>query len=94
MAGRTLRGFVVEVRMASLLDWLVKERCVWHAEPLFDRDLRGEAVFRCPRCMTTWPILPGQNPHRRSRVVPFDTHASHNRAPKAVHAAILASSAE
>jgi len=31
----------VEVPMPSLLEWLVKERCLWHAEPMFDRDLSG-----------------------------------------------------
>ena len=50
--------------MPSLLEWLVKERCLWHAEPMFDRDLTGHAVFRCPRCMATWPILPNQSPRR------------------------------
>lgn len=46
--------------MLPFLDNLLKERCLWHAEPLFDRDAVGAAVFRCPRCMKTWPILPEQ----------------------------------
>jgi hypothetical protein len=50
--------------MSSLLEWLVRDRCVWHAEPMFDRDGSGHAVFRCPRCMATWPILPGQQTRR------------------------------
>jgi hypothetical protein len=62
--------------MPSLLEWLVKERCLWHAEPMFDRDLAGHAVFRCPRCMTTWPILPGQSPRRPlSAPLPFEAAA-------------------
>ena len=46
--------------MLPFLDTLLKDRCLWHAEPLFDRDAVGAAVFRCPRCMKTWPILPEQ----------------------------------
>jgi hypothetical protein len=60
--------------MLSFLDRLLRERCLWHAEPLFDRDAVGTAVFRCPRCMKTWPILPEQQ--TRHEVVarqPFDS---------------------
>lgn len=68
--------------MASLLDWLVKERCLWHASPIFDRDTAGRAVFRCPRCMATWPILPHQAP-RRSHVT-----AARHEASRVVHARV------
>ena len=66
--------------MASLLDWLVKERCLWHADPIFDRDRSGRAVFRCPRCMSTWPILAQQVPRR--------SPAAHSRyeSPAVAHA--------
>jgi hypothetical protein len=61
---------------SSLFEWLVKERCLWHAEPMFDRDLSGQAVFRCPRCMATWPILPGQHPRRPfAAPLPFESAA-------------------
>jgi hypothetical protein len=66
--------------MASLLEWLVKERCLWHAEPMFDRDLSGQAVFRCPRCMATWPILPDQSSRRPlSAPLPFEPAAARAR---------------
>lgn len=79
--------------MASMLDWLVKERCLWHAEPIFDRDGAGHAVFRCPRCMTTWPILPGQTPRRRSAsVIQFDLATTPSRQP--VPRSVLASGLE
>jgi hypothetical protein len=45
--------------MNRLLAWLVRGECLRHADPLFDRDPLGHAVFRCPRCLATWPILPG-----------------------------------
>jgi hypothetical protein len=44
--------------MSRLLDWLLRGRCLRHRDPLFDRDRAGLAVFRCPRCLATWPILP------------------------------------
>ena len=31
-------------------------------EPVFDRDGAGHAMFRCPRCMETWAILPDSRP--------------------------------
>jgi hypothetical protein len=66
--------------MPSLLEWLVKERCLWHAEPMFDRDLVGNAVFRCPRCMATWPILPDHRPRRAiGAPLPFDPAAVRGR---------------
>jgi hypothetical protein len=45
--------------MSRFLDWLLHGRCLRHSDPLFDRDERGRAVFRCPRCLATWEILPG-----------------------------------
>lgn len=79
--------------MASMLDWLVKERCLWHAEPIFDRDAAGHAIFRCPRCMTTWPILPGQNPRRRSaNTIPFELRTGVGR--RSVRPPVLASGVE
>ena len=65
--------------MPSLLEWLVRERCLWHAEPMFDRDLSGHAMFRCPRCMATWPILPDHRP-RRSITAPLPFEAASVRA--------------
>lgn len=61
--------------MASLIDWLTKERCLWHAEPIFDRDRSGRAMFRCPRCMATWPILAKQATRERTptTLVPFES---------------------
>lgn len=90
MAAGVLCGLgTVEVRMASLLEWLVKERCLWHAEPMFDRDLGGNAVFRCPRCMETWPILPDQR-SRRTLHVPLPFEASRARRRVVRHAATSA----
>jgi hypothetical protein len=66
--------------MSSLLEWLTKERCLWHAEPIFDRDLAGQSVFRCPRCMDTWPILPAQRPHHPPAApLPFEAAAARAR---------------
>lgn len=62
MAAGVLRGRGVEVRMPSWFEWLTKERCLWHDEPVFDRDGAGHAMFRCPRCMETWAILPDSRP--------------------------------
>ena len=62
--------------MPSWLEWLVKERCLWHAEPMFDRDVAGHAMFRCPRCMATWPILADQKRGRSfALALPFDMTA-------------------
>ena len=47
--------------MASLA-WLLRKHCIQHADPLFDRDENGRAVFRCPECLHTWPILPNYEP--------------------------------
>ena len=58
--------------MPSLLEWLTRERCLWHAEPIFDRDLAGHAVFRCPRCMETWPILADQRRRPLPAPLPFE----------------------
>ena len=66
--------------MPSLFEWLVKDRCLWHAEPMFDRDLAGHAVFRCPRCMATWPILPEQSPRRPLAAAPLPFEAAAVRA--------------
>jgi hypothetical protein len=30
--------------------------CWRHADPIFDRDATGP-IFRCPRCLQTWPRL-------------------------------------
>ena len=49
--------------IASLSAWLFRKHCIQHAEPLFDRDENGKAVFRCPECLHTWPILPGFEPN-------------------------------
>jgi hypothetical protein len=40
--------------MANLMSWFLRGQCLRHAEPMFDRDATG-AIFRCPRCMHTWP---------------------------------------
>ena len=66
--------------MPSLLEWLTKERCLWHAEPMFDRDGAGHAIFRCPRCMETWPILHDQvRRPLRSAPIPFEPAAARGR---------------
>jgi hypothetical protein len=44
--------------MRRLLAWFLRGECLRHSEPLFDRDSRGHAMFRCPRCLATWAILP------------------------------------
>jgi hypothetical protein len=48
--------------MASLGAWLLRKHCIQHADPLFDRDETGRAVFRCPECLHAWPILPDFQP--------------------------------
>jgi hypothetical protein len=48
--------------MAALRAWLFRKHCIQHADPLFDRDASGRAVFRCPECLHTWPILPNYEP--------------------------------
>lgn len=48
--------------MAELSAWLLRKHCLQHADPLFDRDENGRAVFRCPECLHAWPILPGFQP--------------------------------
>ncbi len=48
--------------MAALSAWLFRKHCLQHADPLFDRDENGRAVFRCPECLHTWPILPNFEP--------------------------------
>jgi hypothetical protein len=40
--------------MVNLMSWFMRGQCLRHAEPLFDRDASG-AIFRCPRCLHTWP---------------------------------------
>ncbi|MGE0039975.1 MAG: hypothetical protein AB7H88_10375 [Vicinamibacterales bacterium] len=42
--------------MVRLVSWLVRGQCLWHDEPIFDRDETG-AIFRCPRCLHSWPRL-------------------------------------
>lgn len=75
--------------MPSLLEWFVKERCLWHAEPLFDRDPSGHAVFRCPRCMATWPVLSDERPLRDvPDPLPFESAA--RRARRRVAPAVTA----
>ena len=49
--------------VAALSAWLLRRHCIQHADPLFDRDENGRAVFRCPECLHTWPILPNYEPH-------------------------------
>lgn len=81
--------------MLPFLDNLLKERCLWHAEPLFDRDALGAAVFRCPRCMKTWPILPEQQIRREVAArQPLDGSRvmSRPRVPRASGVGRLASS--
>ncbi len=81
--------------MFAFLDSLLKERCLWHAEPLFDRDTVGAAVFRCPRCMKTWPILPEQQTrHEVAARQPLDGARvlSRPRVPRANGVRRLASS--
>jgi hypothetical protein len=41
--------------MVNVLSWLFRSRCLRHAEPIFDRDPSGNAIFRCPQCLATWP---------------------------------------
>jgi hypothetical protein len=48
--------------MATLGAWLLRKHCIHHADPLFDRDENGRAIFRCPECLHAWPILPGFEP--------------------------------
>lgn len=48
--------------MATLGAWLLRKHCIQHADPLFDRDENGRAVFRCPECLHAWPILPDFEP--------------------------------
>jgi hypothetical protein len=48
--------------MATLGAWLLRKHCIQHADPLFDRDENGRAVFRCPECLHAWPILPDYEP--------------------------------
>lgn len=48
--------------MMASLAWLLRKHCIQHADPLFDRDEHGRAVFRCPECLHTWPILPNYEP--------------------------------
>jgi hypothetical protein len=48
--------------MMNLGAWLFRRRCIQHADPLFDRDEQGRAIFRCPDCLHAWPILPGYEP--------------------------------
>ena len=40
--------------MVNLMSWFVRGQCLRHAEPMYDRDATG-AIFRCPRCLHTWP---------------------------------------
>lgn len=42
--------------MVRLVSWLLRGQCLWHEEPIFDRDETG-AIFRCPRCLHSWPRL-------------------------------------
>ncbi|MGE3275902.1 MAG: hypothetical protein AB7O67_12370 [Vicinamibacterales bacterium] len=42
--------------MANFMAWLTRGQCLVHAEPIYDRDETG-AIFRCPRCLHTWPRL-------------------------------------
>jgi hypothetical protein len=44
--------------MVNLVNWFVRGQCIWHDEPIFDRDETG-AIFRCPRCLHSWPRLHG-----------------------------------
>jgi hypothetical protein len=80
--------------MASWFEWLTKERCLWHAEPVFDRDGAGHAMFRCPRCMETWPILSDSRPRSAFPAsLPFEAAAVRARR-RVVHrpaAGVLAS---
>jgi hypothetical protein len=48
--------------MTNLGAWLLRKHCLQHAEPLFDRDEQGRAIFRCPECLHAWPILPDFEP--------------------------------
>jgi hypothetical protein len=48
--------------MATLAAWLLRKHCIHHADPLFDRDENGRAIFRCPECLYAWPILPDYQP--------------------------------
>ena len=48
--------------MMNLGAWLLRKHCLQHADPLFDRDEQGRAIFRCPDCLHAWPILPGFEP--------------------------------
>lgn len=48
--------------MGTLGAWLFRKHCIHHADPLFDRDENGRAVFRCPECLHAWPILPDYEP--------------------------------
>ena len=55
--------------MVNLVSWFVRGQCLWHEEPIFDRDETG-AIFRCPRCLHSWPRLtvdaePQVEPDRR-----------------------------
>jgi hypothetical protein len=69
--------------IATLSAWLSRGRCLWHADPIFDRNERGEAMFRCPDCLNTWPILLGvarcldevrRTPRARRLVVVAEAH--------------------
>ncbi len=53
--------------MKPVFDWLLRGRCMRHAEPLFDRDEHGHAIFRCPRCLVTWEYLPELQPAAEER---------------------------
>lgn len=43
-----------------LIRWWTRGQCLFgHApDPLWDRDAKGRALFRCRACHETWPVLP------------------------------------
>ncbi len=45
--------------MVNLVSWFMRGQCLRHEEPMFDRDASG-AIFRCPRCLHTWPRFQGE----------------------------------
>ncbi len=64
--------------MINLGAWLFRKRCIQHADPLFDRDEQGRAIFRCPTCLHAWPILPGYEP-RPPKPVPMEDQQHERR---------------
>jgi hypothetical protein len=52
----------------SFFSWLTSAHCLQHADPIFDRDEIGQAIWRCPRCFQAWPRLSAEGPPRVTRL--------------------------